>query len=352
MHISKSNYGQLPNGQDVSLFTLTNDHGLIVKVSNYGGIITEIHTPDRQGRMADIVLGKDSLQEYLKGHPHFGAITGRVAGRIRGGRFTLDGLDYVLAQNNGHNCLHGGEEGFDKMLWQAAILSNSGIDQLQLRLTDPDGHNHFPGNVNCQVTYTLQEDSLEIGYQATTDKATPLNLTNHSYFNLAGHDSGNVLQHEVRIIADTVASVDDSATLTGRMEPVRMGYNDYRLPVTLKALPVLELRNADIHFNHPKGRTPEPKVIAEVYEPVTGRYLEVRTTEPGLQFYAGLCLSDCGPESGKGACTYPALSGLCLETQDYPDSVNFPEMGGALLRPGEVFTSTTIYRFGTRPSEQ
>lgn len=349
MSIEQSSYGTLPGGEDVSLFTLRNSKGMVVKVTNYGGIITEIHAPDRDGLMADIVLGKDSLQEYLAGHPHFGAITGRVAGRIGDGRFTLEGMDYVLAQNNGPNCLHGGIEGFDKMLWEASVIGESGIEKLRLSLIDPDGHNNFPGTVRCEVTYALLEDnSLEIQYAATTDKTTPLNLTDHSYFNLAGHDSGTVLGHEVQILADHISCVDEEATLLGRKEPVRQGYSDFREAVALNSLATLDRGNADIHYNHSEGRTTEPKLIATVHEPDSGRCLEVLTTEPGVQFYAGLCLSDDGPESGKSGCTYGPMGGLCFETQDYPDSVNFPEMGGAVLRPGEVFESTTVYRFSTR----
>ncbi|MGB0745174.1 MAG: aldose epimerase family protein [Opitutales bacterium] len=349
MSIIQTKYGTLPDSREVSLFTICNTNGLIAKIINYGGIITEIHTPDREGDFADVVLGKDSLEDYLKGHPHFGAITGRVAGRIGGGSFSIDGVDYKLAQNNGPNCLHGGEEGFDKMLWEAKIIEESGIEKLQLSLVDHDGHNHFPGTVDCTASYALlEDDSLEIHYTATTNKTTPLNLTNHSYFNLAGHDSGKVLRHEVQIDADSVASVDQNSTLVGKKEPVRPGYNDFRKAVTLGKLDKLEAGNSDIHYNHPQGRTRQPKRVALVYEPISGRQMEVLTTEPGVQFYAGLCLSEDFPESGKNGCTYPALSGLALETQDYADSINYPEMGGAVLKAGEKFESTTIYRFSTK----
>jgi len=349
MSITQSNYGQLPSGEHVSLFTLTNANGIRSEITDYGGIIVSLCVPDRDGTMKDITLGKDSLQSYLNNGPFFGAITGRVAGRIGGGAFTIDGEDYVLAQNNGPNCLHGGVEGFDKMLWDAQLIVEAGVDKLQLKLTDPDDHNNFPGTLNCSVTYALLDDnSLEITYSATTDKTTPLNLTNHSYFNLAGHDSGDVLGHDLQIVADTVASVNEHASLIGKKDPVQAGYNDYREFVSLKALEEIDHGNADIHFNHPDGRTSEPKLIARVYEPGSGRHMEVLTTEPGVQFYAGLCLSEDGPESGKGGGTYPALSGLALETQDYADSVNFPDMGGAILKPGEVFTSKTLYRFSTK----
>ncbi|MEO0509441.1 MAG: aldose epimerase family protein [Verrucomicrobiota bacterium] len=348
MRITQTPFGHHGN-EPISLFRLQNSNGLNVNITNYGGIVISLNAPDRNGKLADIVLGKDSLEDYLAGHPCFGTITGRVAGRIGGGRFTIDGIDYKLVQNNGSNCLHGGEEGFDKMVWRASIIQEDSIEKLRLTLSDPDGHNNFPGTLDCTVTYALLEDnSFEIKYSATTDKTTPLNLTNHSYFNLAGHDSGDILDHELQIIADTVASVDSDATLVGRKDPVEIGYNDYREAVALKDREVLETGNADIHFNHPEGRTNHPKWIASVYEPVSGRYMEVLTTEPGVQFYAGLALSADGREHGKGGCDYPALSGLCLETQDYADSVNYPDMGGAVLKSGSTFQSTTIFRFSTK----
>lgn len=349
MSIEQSSYGELASGEAVSLFTLSNSKGLRAEITNYGGIVTRLWVPNREGKLQDVVLGKDALQDYLDGHPCFGAIVGRVAGRIGGGRFTLDDREYKLAQNNGPNCLHGGEEGFHKMLWEARIIEDEGMEKLQLALVDPDGHNNFPGTVHCTVTYALLEDnSLEIKYRATTDQDTPLNLTNHSYFNLAGHDSGDVLGHEVQILADTVASVDENSTLIGKKDAVRADYNDFREPVVLSHLKALEVGNADIHFNHKDGRTQEPKRVATIHEPVSGRHMEVLTTEPGVQFYAGLSLSADAPESGKGGCTYPALSGIALETQDYADSVNYPEMGGSVLRTGTVFSSTTLYRFSTK----
>lgn len=349
MSLEESLFGTLPSSEPVRCFTLTNANGCRVRILNYGGIITSLETPDRNGNLADIVLGKDRLEDYLAGHPYFGAIVGRVSGRIGGASFALDGQNYTLAQNNGPNCLHGGAEGFDKMLWAAQISDSTADPKLELRLHDPDGHNNFPGAVDCAVTYALREDnSLEIRYRAEATQATPFNLTNHSYFNLNGHDSGDVLDHEVAITADTVAPVDADGTLLGCSEPVRAGYNDYRQPVALRDRPKLDMGNADIFFMHAKGRTHAPKLIARVYAPTSGRSMEVSTTEPGVQFYAGLALSCDGPESGKNGSTYPPLSGLCLETQDYADSVNFPEMGGALLQPGEVFHSVTVYRFAVQ----
>lgn len=349
MKIEESSFGTLPGGDPVRLFTLRNSQGCCARITNYGGILVSLEMPDRDAQMADVVLGKDRLEDYLGGHPHFGAITGRVAGRIGGGRFTLEGRNFELVQNNQTNCLHGGLEGFDKMLWEASVVGPEEAPRLQLKLNDPDGHNNFPGNVSCTVTYELLDtNALRVSYEATTDRATPLNLTNHSYFNLDGHNAGDVLSHQVQILADRVGAVDEASTLNGRMEPVIAGYNDYREPVTLADRDRLEVGNADIYFAHPKGRTPEPKRVASAYSPRSGRTLDVLTTEPGVQFYAGLTLSEDRPESGKGGSTYPALSGLCLETQGYADSVNYPKVGDAILRPGEVFRSTTIYQFSAR----
>lgn len=349
MSITEEAYTSEAANIAAKLYTLTSKHGLIAKITNYGGILVALEVPDRDGNNQDIVLGKDNLDGYVEGHPFFGTITGRVAGRIGGGKFSLEGREYTLAQNNGPNCLHGGDQGYGKQLWEAEIIEQDGREKLELSLLDPNGHNNFPGNVKCIVTYGwIEDNSLEITYRATTDRTTPLNLTNHSYFNLAGHDSGDVLQHQVQIHSDAVAAIDSDSTLIGKREPVRAGYNDYRRAVRLQDRETLNAGNADIHYFLYGGRTVEPKLGATVYEPNTGRVMEVHTTEPGVHFYAGISLSADGPESGKGGCTYPALSGLCMETQDYADSVNFPGMGGAVLRPDEVFTSTTLYKFRTR----
>jgi aldose 1-epimerase len=301
--------------------------------------------PDRQGDLGDVVLGKDSLDAYMAGHPCFGSTCGRVAGRIGHARFKVDRKEYTLEPNdNGINNLHGGPEGFHLMLWTAKIIEDFGVEKLELTLTDPDGHNGFPGTVHCTVTYALLDnDALEIHYEATTDHTTPFNPTNHSYFNLRG--SGDILEHEVQIFADSVASVDENSTLLGRRDPVVPGYNDYREPVPLNSLDTLEVGNADIHFFLNEGRTTQPKPTATVTEPTTGRKMEVFTTEPGVQFYAGLSLSEDGPEIGKNGASHAPMHGFCLETQDYADSINFPEMGGAILKPGETFRSTTLFCF-------
>ncbi len=348
MSIEIQPFGNLSTGEAVSLFTLTNKNGLSAKITNYGGIIVALSVPDRDGKFADVVLGKDSLEDYAAGHPHFGAITGRVAGRISGAQFTLAGKNYPLAANNGPNCLHGGLKGYDQLLWTAEIINDHGVDKLRLSIIDPDGSNGFPGTVECTVTYALLDDNtLEIAYTACSDKTTPLNLTNHSYFNLKGSGEGDILDHEVQIFADSVASIDANGTLLGRRDPVVDGFNDYRNPVVLGSRE-LNSNNADIHFFLENGRTKLPQVAAIVHEPTSGRTVEVFTTEPGVQFYAGLSLSADAPEVGKDGLIHGAKTGFCLETQDYADSINCPEMGGAILRPDEPFSSTTLYRFSAK----
>jgi aldose 1-epimerase len=349
MSIQKKPFGTLPSGVAVSLFTLTNKNGLSAKVTNYGGILVALNAPDRTGKLADVVLGKDSLEGYLVGQSYFGATIGRVAGRISAATFKLEGKTYKLEANNTTNSLHGGLQGYDKLVWNAKIISDLGVEKLRLSITDPDGSNGFPGNVDCTVTYALLDDNtLEIVYKATTDKTTPLNLTNHSYFNLKGSGNGDVLSHEVQIFADSVATVDENSTLIGKRDPVVDGFNNYREPVVLSSLKELVIGNADIHFFLENGRTAHPKPAAVVREPKSGRIMEVFTTEPGVQFYAGLCLSEDGPEIGKNGTTHGRCTGFCLETQDYADTVNYPEMGGAILEAGDTFISTTLYRFRTK----
>ncbi|MEC8190139.1 MAG: aldose epimerase family protein [Verrucomicrobiota bacterium] len=344
MTIKTSDYGVLADGRSVQLFTLRNLNGLCAKISNYGGIITELHVPDRVGVLTDVALGKDSLADYLKGHPYFGCITGRVAGRISGANFKLDGTSYPLINNDGPNCLHGGQVGYDKVLWDASIIDSNDIKKLRLSYSDLDGNNGFPGQIDCIVTYALLADnSLEITYDAVTTKSTPFNITNHSYFNLCGAGNGDILGHQMQIFASTVASTDANGTLLGRCDKVVDGYNDFRVPVTLSERE-LNAGNADIHYCLDAGRCECIQQAAHVYEPQSGRQMDVYTTEPGVQFYAGLVLDD----SGKNGIHYKKNWGFALETQDYADSVNYPQMGGAILHPGNAFRSKTLYKFSTR----
>ena len=348
MSISEHPYGRLADGRTVKLYTLRNSQGLTAKLTNYGGIITELHVPDHAGNFDDIVLGCNNLETYTKKHPYFGAIIGRVAGRISQAQFELDQKIYRLPANQGSNCLHGGLHGFDSQLWDAHYSEIQGQAFIELSLTDPDGSNGFPGKLQCKVRYSLSDaNELRIEYRAQCDQATPLNLTNHSYFNLNGHQAESITDHLIQLLASHRDCAANDGTLTGKMVPLEVGLNDFRDGIELGSLSTLDNRNADTHYFLPAGRSAEPKAAAKIVAPTSGRVMEVWTTEPGLQFYAGLHLDATVRNQNKQQAIYPALSGFCIETQDYPDAVNRPDLGCTLLRPGQVFESTTCFRFST-----
>lgn len=343
MPIETAPYGELTDGSPVQLFTLSNEAGMTVKITDFGGIVVAIEAPDREGRIADVALGKADFASYLAGHPHMGAITGRVAGRITGGKFTLDGQDYQLALNDGPNHIHGGIKSFDKVLWQAEVVTENGQEKLRLRYHDPEGSNGYPGNVDCTVDYSVTPDNeLRIEYQIATDRATPMAVTNHSYFNLKGEGEGTILDHEVQIFANEVSLSDKEMTLLGQKRSVDGTADDFREPALIGD------RVAELHEQHgsgyflPDGRTAEPRLVARVREPQSGRVLETLTTEPYLQFYTSSQMEE-GEPGKTGA--YGKHSAFCLEAQPYPDSVNSPELGDGVLQPGVDFRSTTIYRF-------
>ncbi|HEY4672487.1 MAG TPA: aldose epimerase family protein [Gemmatimonadaceae bacterium] len=344
-------------GQTVQLFTLKNAKGIEVQVTNYGGIITSIKTPDRAGRLADIVLGYDSLAGYLRDSPYFGAIVGRYANRIARGKFTLDGKTYTLAVNNGPNSLHGGVRGFDKVVWTAeALKDHDGQDNLVLRYTSPDGEEGYPGTVHVQVVYTLTDDALMVVYEATTDKATPINLSQHTYWNLAGDAQRDVLGHIVTINADSITPVDSTLIPTGEIAPVEGTPFDFRAPTAIGAR-VDQRQNTQIRYgngydhNFVLKRKAVPSdtltLAAQVVEPYSGRLLVVSTTEPGLQFYSGNFLD--GSITGKDGAVYHFRYGMALETQHYPDSPNHPNFPSTILRPGQEYRSITVYMFGVAP---
>jgi aldose 1-epimerase len=351
--VEKSGYGKTPDGTPVSLFTLTNSKGMTVKITNYGGTITELHVPDKNGNTADVMLGFDKLDGYLKASPYFGCIVGRVANRIAGGKFTLEGKEYTLAKNNGPNALHGGKKGFDKVVWKAEPFKAENGVGVELRYVSKDGEEGYPGNLSVTVRYTLSDDnSLRIDYKATTDKATPVNLTNHSYFNLAGHAAGTVLGHEVLIAADEYTPVDKTLIPTGKIAPVKDTPLDFTklTPVgkridQIKADPV----GYDHNFVLRRVKRAGPRLAARVVEPKSGRVMEVLTTEPGVQFYTGNFLD--GKARGKGGAAYRQYAGLCLETQHFPDAVHHKNFPSVILEPGKTFTSTTVYRFSTKSGE-
>jgi aldose 1-epimerase len=355
--VAKTEFGKTPDGKQVDLYVLTNAHGMKAKIITYGGIITELDAPDREGKMGDVVLGFDNLKSYLAGSPYFGALIGRVANRVAKGRFTLDGKEYKLFVNNGPNALHGGEKGFDKVVWRPEPIENVfDKDSVSLKLTylSPSGDEGYPGNLTVHVTYTLtNENALRIDYTATTDKATPVNLTNHSYFNLGGPGSGDILGHEVMIAADKYTPVGGTMIPTGEIKAVKGTPLDFTKPTTIGAR-IDELKPDDATANPGgydhnyvlRGGDKEPVLAARVHEPKTGRTMEVYTTEPGLQFYTGNFLD--GTLKGKNGVVYKKHQAFCMEADHFPDSVNHPDFPSTILEPGKTYTQTTVYKFSAK----
>ena len=350
--VTRGPFGTLPTGEQVHAFTMKNARGLEMQVIDFGGIIVSLRTPDRAGNPGDIVLGMDDLEGYVKSSPYFGAITGRYANRIAKGQFTLDGTTYKLAVNNGPNALHGGLKGFDRVVWQAEPSADSSGARLMLRYTSADGEEGYPGTLHATVTYTLTDrNELAIEYQATTDKPTPINLTNHSYFNLAGEGSATVLGHVLTIDADRYVPVDSTFIPTGDLASVAGTPFDFRKPTAIGARidqrdPQLTNGHGYDHtfvLNRPAGGAALVHA-AHVMEPTSGRTLDVATTEPGVQFYTGNFLD--GKVAGKNGHAYPHRGGFCLETHHFPDSPNKPQFPSTILRPGETYRSRTVFTFG------
>jgi len=346
-----SPFGQLPDGRTVEKFTLTNAHGIEVQVITYGGIITSIRTPDRAGRLDDVVLGFDSLAGYLKNVPYFGAIVGRYANRIRNAQFTLDGTTYHLAKNIGENTLHGGVRGFDKVLWTAEPFQTDSGAGVTLQYTSRDGEEGYPGTLVTRVTYTLTpRDELVVDYEATTDKATPLNLSQHTYWNLHGTTGGTILDHVLTLDASAFTPVDSAVIPTGEIAPVAGTPLDFRTATRIGDR--IGQDNEQLRFgrgydhnwvlDRPRGSGLVH--AARVLEPASGRTLDVSTTEPGVQFYAGNFLD--GTIKGKGGRVYAHRTGLCLETQHFPDSPNHANFPSTILRPGATYRSRTVFTFG------
>jgi aldose 1-epimerase len=347
--VAREPFGKLPDGHAVERFTLTNAHGMEVKAITYGGIITSLVVPDRTGKMTDVVLGFDSLDGYLKNDPFFGAIIGRYGNRIAKGQFTVDGQTATLVKNNGPNHLHGGTKGFDKQVWAAEPVA--GKNAVVFTRTSPDGEEGYPGTLKVRVTYTLTDaNALVVDYEATTDKATPVNLTQHSYFNLAGDGAGDILGHELMINADRYTPVDDTLIPTGELAPVEGTPFDFRKPTAIGARidqdhPQLKNGKGYDHNWVLNRKGPGLSPAARALEPKSGRTLEVTTTEPGVQFYAGNFLD--GTIKGKGGHVYARRTGFCLETQHFPDSPNQPKFPSTILRPGQTYKSQTVFTFGT-----
>lgn len=339
-------FGKLPDGRGVRSWLLKNASGSSLEVIEYGGIVTHLRMPDRHGEFADVVLGFDTLEPYLAGHPYFGVIAGRVAGRISGSRFTLDGREYPLAANDPPNHLHGGPEGFDKKLWAAEpVAREDGADSVRLTLVSPDGDEGYPGNVASVVTFTLTErNEFIFETEVSTDRTTPASLTHHSYFNLTGENAGPVTDHEMTIHADTFSPTDSAMTLLGRRESVASG-GDFRSPRRMgDVLPDILAAHGDLYFvNRPAGDTSTLLPAARVRDPKSGRVMEVLTTEDCVQFYSGVGLD--GSLTGKAGTAYAKHHGFCLECEGYPDGANVPELGDILVHPGKPRRHTTIYAF-------
>jgi aldose 1-epimerase len=348
---AKKPFGKSPDGQPVDLFVLTNKGGAEVSITNYGGAVVSVKVPDRNGKLADVVLGYDTLDGYVNDKAYFGATVGRYGNRIAHAQFVLDGKTYTLAKNNGDNSLHGGIKGFNKAVWTAKTLSAKDGQSLELSYLSKDGEEGFPGNLKVSVVYTLKDsNALSIAYSATTDKKTVLNLTNHSYFNLAGEGSGDILGHLLMIQADKFTPVDASLIPTGELRDVAGTPFDFRKSTAIGARinqddEQLKLGSGYDH-NFVLRAVPESLEFlgaARVVEPTSGRVLEVFTTEPGVQFYTGNFLD--GKTPGKGGHTYPRRSAFCLETQHFPDSPNQPKFPSVVLNPGERYHSVTTYKF-------
>jgi aldose 1-epimerase len=347
----KQDFGKTPDGTPVDLYVLKNGK-MTAKIITYGAIVTELDVPDRQGMPADVVLGFDTLEGYLAGHPYFGATVGRVANRVAQGRFTLNGRDYTLAVNNGPNALHGGLKGFDKVVWKGEDVSGPDGPAVKLTYLSKNGEEGYPGNLSVVVTYTVTSsadaDALKIDYAATTDQATPINLANHGYFNLAGPAAGTILGHELEIFADQYTPTDDTLIPTGVIAPVQGTPLDFTTPTPIGAR-IQQIKADPVGYDHNfvlrgvADPAKPPRLAARVREPKSGRVLEVLTTQPGIQFYTGNYLD--GTNKGKGGVVYRQYQAFCLETQHYPDSVHHASFPSTILRPGATYRETTIYKF-------
>ena len=346
--IKKQAFGTVPEGR-VDLYTMTNSRGMEVRAMNYGGIIVSLRVPDKKSVLADVVLGFDTLDAYLNNKPYFGAIIGRYANRIANGKFTLNGAEYRLARNNGMNSLHGGLKGFDKVLWRGEQFENNQGIGVVFTYTSKNGEEGYPGNLKAKVTYTLTDQSeLQIEYQATTDEATPVNLTNHSYFNLASEGNGDILKHNLILNADRFTPVDSTLIPAGELRSVAGTPFDFTKPTAIGAR--IDTNNEQLAIAHGydhnfvlsrKGSGLE--LAGRVHEPQTGRALEVYTTEPGVQFYTGNVLD--GTITGKHGHAYNKHAGLCLETQHFPDSPNHSNFPWTILKPEQTYNSRTVYKF-------
>jgi aldose 1-epimerase len=342
--ISKTPFGQV-DGKKIDLHTLSSDQ-MIVRITNFGGIVTSVLVPDREGKLDDVVLGFDSLKNYVDVHPYFGCIVGRYANRIAGGKFILDGKSYQLAKNIGENHLHGGIIGFDKKVWVAAESRQGEEAGIELSYISPDGEEGYPGELKVRVIYSITSDmELKIRYFAETTRPTPINLTHHGYFNLKGAGNGDMLNHELMIIADRYNVVNDQLLPTGELRNVTGTPMDFRQSRLIGS--DMALVDGGYDHNFVLNSNGDINKAAVLSDASTGRWMEIYTSQPGMQFYGGNFLD--GTLTGKNGKIYKKHYGLCLETQHFPDSPNQPDFPNVILRPGETFQSITIYKFGTAP---
>ncbi|GAB3998588.1 galactose mutarotase [Spirosoma daeguense] len=349
--IEKTRFGTFPDGREAELFTLRNATGMIVKITNYGGYIVSIMAPDKSGKLEDVVLGMPTFDDYLKGTPSLGPIIGRYGNRIGKAKFTLDGKEYTLAPNNNGNHIHGGPKGFDKQLWNATTVDGK-EPAVILTYLSKDGEEGYPGNLSVEVRYTLQKDNaLRIDYKATTDKPTVFNPTNHAYFNLNGRKD-DILNHILTVNADKVLATDNQQIPTGELKSVAGTPFDFRKPMAISER-INDTTDTDIRYG--KGydhcwvftdKSNKLKLGATVYDPTSGRQMDVLTTEPAVQVYTANNLN--GKFVGTGGIAYTKRFGVCLETQHFPDSPNKPDFPTTTLRPGETFKSTTVYKFSVK----
>jgi aldose 1-epimerase len=350
--VTKAPFGTMPDGKEVFKYTLTNRNGVELTVINYGGVVVSLKAPDKNGNLADVVLGYDSLSSYIAGSPFFGALIGRYGNRIGKGKFKIDGTEYTLPVNNGVNHLHGGPTGFDKVFWDIEDVSSSDGASIKLTYLSKDGEQGYPGNLTAVVTYTLN-DSNEwvIKYSATTDKKTVVNLTQHTYFNLTGDANKDILSHQLTILADKFVPVDNGLIPTGELKPVANTPFDFNTPTAIGSR--IDAKDEQIAlgkgYDHCwvlNGASENLRLVASLYEPESGRLLEVSTTEPGLQFYSGNFLD--GKFITKGGVPANFRHGLCLETEHFPDSPNKPSFPSVLLEPGKTYATTTVYKFSSK----
>ena len=347
MNAHQESFGQTAEGQEAMVYTLTNSKGLRARITNFGAALVSLYVPDRNGTLADVVLGYDTLQAYMEQSPYIGVTVGRYGNRIGKGKFTLDGVEYTLAINNGPNHLHGGLKGFDKVLWKTEeAVAAEDAAWVKMSYLSVDGEEGYPGNLSCTVTYTLtNSDELRISYEGTTDKKTVINLTNHTYWNLGGHASGNILDHELTIDADRFNVIDSDLIPTGVIASVHDMPLDFSRPRPIGS----RLKQLATGYDHNyvlNGEAGTLRFCAEARDPKSGRVMTVETTEPGVQFYTGNHLD--GSAIGKDGVAYDKHAAFCLETQHYPDSPNKPEFPSVVLEPGQKYTSQTVYRFSAK----